>query len=521
MILIVLLALLSIFSPLIILSTESITLQLTEKKFTLSTHKRESSFFYFKDWQKKRTMNRFNQSILEFEAFNNNCWINGKKTNFKDILVYSSDETIECGHLLFKSPVHCKAYGDFVKLTGTPLKKSSLPKKLATQLHYQDKVKQHNSNRSLKATQTIEAICKENQKKELTIRVLLDSCATHDQKQWVLTNKTGFTVLKNRYQRHNETQQQEIVICVKHGTLLLNNRPLKSKACYIQTHDNLFAFNKKEYKGAFLIAINEKKVFLMNCVSLEDYVYAVVRSESWPGWPLEVNKVFAIACRSYALHTILHARKTKRIYHIKDTNAHQRYNLYGEHNNTTVQKAVKETDGLCLTFNNSVALAMFDSCCGGVIPADVDTFNFKTDPYLARTYPCTFCKTTSLFSWSITTDLQKIESSITKSFPSIGQYKHIKIKETDRAGIVKKLLIQGSKSAVETSGKWLHSILKGIKSDCYSIIQKGSQITVKGKGFGHFVGLCQWGAKEMAKQGWNFKQILAYYYPGTRLKKLL
>ena len=82
--------------------------------------------------------------------------------------------------------------------------------------------------------------------------------------------------------------------------------------------------------------------------------------------PLEVNKAFAIASRSYALVKYLEGAKSKKPYHIKNTNVHQTYN--GFHTNPVLIQAVKETSGVILTYDKKPILAMFDCCCGDVIP---------------------------------------------------------------------------------------------------------------------------------------------------------
>ena len=78
----------------------------------------------------------------------------------------------------------------------------------------------------------------------------------------------------------------------------------------------------------------------------------------------------------------LETKNKKKFYHVKNTNKHQTYQ--GVLNCPILQKAVDETKGIILTYNKKPILAMFDICCGGVIPANMKHVNFKHAPYLAK-----------------------------------------------------------------------------------------------------------------------------------------
>ena len=94
---------------------------------------------------------------------------------------------------------------------------------------------------------------------------------------------------------------------------------------------------------------------------------------------------------------------------------------------------------------------------------------------------------------------------------NFGQYPKSRIKH-----------FKGSGNLHTLSGKRVYSLLnKKVKSFHYSVEKNGSTVTFKGRGYGHHLGLCQWGAKEMTSQGWNHKDVLIFYYPGTQLMRML
>ncbi|HTM05688.1 MAG TPA: SpoIID/LytB domain-containing protein, partial [Patescibacteria group bacterium] len=435
----------------------------------------------------------------------------------------NEDCTIALNGVHFKSIVHIRLQNDRLMMSGLPCKKNIDDYRSYYWLSMKENVEQFSRHIDYASTDQLLAIKQQEQTK--IVKVLL-ATALLDQRgstEWVLDAEKPMSLhKKDNESTQGSTCAQKISIVVGNGKILVNGCLTKSSIVYIESQETFIQFNKKKYKGSFIVIRDEKKVFLINSIDLEEYIYAVVRSESWPGWPLEVNKVFAISCRSYALHLITGARRTKRFYHIKDTNVHQRYNLYGEHQNATVRRAVEETKGVCLTYKNMPVLAMFDSCCGGIIPAHTKSFHFTDETlYLAREYPCTFCKKTSFYSWKATYDLATFEKMIAKHALHVSPLKKIHVHSADKAGVVKELLLEGHKQSIKLSAKWLSTVAKEIKSCLFSVKFDGKRLTFHGTGLGHLVGLCQWGAWQMVSEGWCYKSILRYYYPGTTLKRLL
>jgi stage II sporulation protein D len=281
------------------------------------------------------------------------------------------------------------------------------------------------------------------------------------------------------------------------------------------------AYNDNTYQGSFLVITKNNKIHLINSIGLEDYVLSVLCSESWPGWPLEVNKVLAIACRSYAIFMILEAQAQERIFHIKNTNAHQTYNGLGK--NSHLKEAVDATQGIFLSHNKKPIIAMFDSCCGGVIPAKIKgKVDFVKAPYLARSYPCDFCKRCKLYKWSASYQRTELEETFKKAMPKLKRIKDVTVAKKDAAGLVHELSIKSGSGYHTIPGKKVYSLLKdGVKSFCYTINKKSETIVFEGRGYGHHMGLCQWGSREMVRDGQSYQEILQFYYPGTQFMRLV
>jgi stage II sporulation protein D len=227
--------------------------------------------------------------------------------------------------------------------------------------------------------------------------------------------------------------------------------------------------------------------------------------------------VFAIASRSYVIGVIINNRPNTP-YHVKNTNKHQTYS--GVHADPVLKAAVEQTKGIFLAYEKNPITAMFDSCCGGVIPANIHGANFSNAPYLARKYACTYCKDCKMFNWTAHYSLDQFEKMIQKEFKHIKTIKSVKVAKTDKAGLVQHVSIKGHHKLFSIPGKKIYSMLTKVKSFCFDIVMNANKVIFNGKGIGHHMGLCQWGAREMVRQGYDYKSILSFYYPDTHFMRL-
>lgn len=370
-------------------------------------------------------------------------------------------------------------------------------------------------------------------KKTTHVRVLLTEQLISDV-DLLFGSTKGFIIGQSRQDPHKrKIEDSALRITFKKGQFYANGERFIGDKMIIAPSEGHIEFAGNSYQGIFNVMLSStqeqiaqekrkkkatQKVFLINSIDVEDYIFGVVRSESWPNWPLEVNKVFAIACRSYVIAMAMRAKKTGLPYHIRNTNKHQRYD--GVHSCPIIRQAIEETRGVFLAYNNIPILAMFDSCCGGVIPAHVTHTNFADAPYLARDYACTHCKRCKIYSWETSIAMNEFEQLLLGKKKKIGKIKSLKVAKKDKAGLIKEMTVHDAKKFVKLSGKELYSMIKDVKSYCFTITKNYDRIDIQGRGYGHHLGLCQWGAREMVRDGWDFKRILQFYYPGTTFMKL-
>ncbi|MBT3455484.1 SpoIID/LytB domain-containing protein [bacterium] len=353
------------------------------------------------------------------------------------------------------------------------------------------------------------------------IRVLLDQCQSDHSKTWTIESSDGFSLAGPDSEKKIFTKNKYLHVKNNKLGTFINNKRLRKEQIFICPRRGFFSFEDKQYDGYVQIRIKNKKVYFVNVINLEDYVFSVLRTEGWPGWPCEVNKVFAIMCRSYAISQLLTARKIGQPFDIGNTNAHQTYK--GVHPVGALREAADQTKDVFLAYEGKPILAMFDSCCGGVVPAyiHVNGVSFEKAPYLERKYPCTFCKKCKIFSWSIVYGEEHLYDLFKSRLKRIKKIKNVEVIKRDKAGLVEKVVVSDGNKKEFLTGKQVYSLLREIKSFCFSIYKNGKNSFIfKGRGFGHHIGLCQWGAREMVRQNWDYKRILQFYYPETQFMVL-
>jgi stage II sporulation protein D len=371
------------------------------------------------------------------------------------------------------------------------------------------------------------------------IRVLLNEKNSQKESHFFIEAEGGLRVLSPHTSKKILVKDKSLEVIVKNNNIYLsqqnkkNNkiRKVNSKEIRLVPQKHNLVFEKIPYQGGISLQIDEKNntLYIINSVTLDDYIYSVLISESYQTWPMEIQKVQAIVSRTYAIYYINENRKNKKNikpYDLKRSNFHQTYN--GMHNYTHLRQAIQQTDGIILTHNNKAVLAMFDACCGGIIPANMKSLNFEKAPYLARKKCCTHCKNYKLYKWHrdiyINSFFNRVKSNakIASKVKSIGKLKDICITEKDKAGIVHKIKLVGSKKNVTIKGQDLwESMRDQVKSLNFKIKKIRDRIVIDGNGFGHQIGLCQRGARELVRRGWDCKDILSFYYPNTKFARLL
>ena len=165
-----------------------------------------------------------------------------------------------------------------------------------------------------------------------------------------------------------------------------------------------------------------------------------------------------------------------------------------------------------MTYNNQVILAAFHSSSGGHTENVEDIWTAPL-PYLRAVVD--YDHESPVFEWQQVIPVNKIRSLVA----GIGKIKGLQPAEMTPHGRIITMEVTGDRGTTTVSGKQLRKVLD-LRSTLFRVATDGNNLHVKGRGFGHGLGLSQWGAYYLAKQGVNYHQILSHYYQSANLTEL-
>ncbi len=326
----------------------------------------------------------------------------------------------------------------------------------------------------------------------------------NDEISSLINNNTGKTnqTEMNLIEQIGEERKIKIILDDRIRISGHNNR---YKSILIKNESGSMSFNKNFIRGDLEIRIVSGTLKLINIINLEEYLRYTISKEMNSLWPIEALKAQAVLARTYALKKKYKSKTC--LYDIGVTTLDQVYGTYNE-DSIEVLTAVSSTEGEVLKYNGEIIEAFYHSCCGGHTSDSKDIFG--TDlPYL-KANECV-CNGNCSYGrgWSIKVKLEDISKLL-----GIKNIEAVKVKNN-------KVVINGEKNLSLTKNAFREKIgFTKLKSSNYSIRMEGKDIIVQGKGFGHTVGLCQYGAKKMAEEGVNYRDILLHYFRGVSIEKI-
>ncbi|MCI9110707.1 MAG: stage II sporulation protein D [Bacilli bacterium] len=296
-------------------------------------------------------------------------------------------------------------------------------------------------------------------------------------------------------------------------TLLVVFIPFFVVNMFVRTDEIKFHYVSNE-----VIRVKNVSKNIITKVPFEEYVKGVLAGEMPTDFELEALKAQAVAARSYVL---IQADKNKdKDYDVVNTVDNQVYLSDDELKEkwkdkyvskiNKIKKAVTETKGEYLSYEGKIVEALFFSTSTGKTENSEEVFSSKV-PYL-RSVASTWDEASPVYEDTSSFELNDFYKKLGLDYNDAINYE---VLETTSTGRVKKIKINGT----EFNGRDVASKLK-LRSNYFSITQNGTKVTVTTKGYGHGVGMSQYGALGMAKEGYTYDKILKHYYQGTEIKKI-
>ena len=308
---------------------------------------------------------------------------------------------------------------------------------------------------------------------------------------------------------------------------------------FIPQNNGMFTYNGMIYRGVLIIRKDADQLLLaVNKLSMEDYLKGVVPAEigKLNKKMIEASKAQAVAARTYAF---AHLNKHSDMgYDMECTVQDQVYRGYLLEDSIT-NRAIDETRGIVALYKNAPIDAKYHSTCGGYTSDNENEWSGSPAPYLRGGFDgegCmmrkVYCSKSKHYKWVYEYSKDDFYAMVSNNFSNLKKVKidavdaYISKKDKYKRAVEMTIADKGGKKytvrgldirKLFTFEEHLGGMLKSRK---FTIEQKGGKIIISGSGFGHGVGMCQYGAMEMANTGKNYKQILNHYYKGIQLKRV-
>ena len=268
------------------------------------------------------------------------------------------------------------------------------------------------------------------------------------------------------------------------------------------------AFEGRRYRGSLRLIASGRGVEVVNVLDVEAYLRGVVPAEMSASWPMAALEAQAVAARSYALSS-LHPAADYDLCATVDCQVYRGMDA----ENPRSDRAVAATEGVVVTYDGRVARTYYHADSGGATASSSEVWGTAV-PYLV-TRPDA-AGPGSVDRWRVRLNGTTIASSLAALGHSVGTVTGLRVLGLSQSGRVDLLEILGSTGTATLNGIQLADLTQrwGLKSTRFHVVDA---LTVAGEGWGHGVGMSQYGARALAERNYDYTQILGYYYPNTRL----
>ena len=280
------------------------------------------------------------------------------------------------------------------------------------------------------------------------------------------------------------------------------------------------SLNGQRLRGTLeIVRQSDLSLLVINHLDLEDYLQGVLSKEAPFYWPAEALRAVAISARTYALFQRL-SKSSDTDYDVTSDVLSQVYGGKTAERRTT-SLAVRDTRGLILTYQGKLFPTFYHSTCGGTAE-DVSVMGRFDVPPLKGGRRCSFCAESPFYRWQRRLTAADIAWAVKQQgkgsiWPATG-LEIVSLSPTGRAAQVR---IRGATTLTLTGYEFRQLFgFASLRSTAFSVTPQDGAFVLEGRGWGHGVGLCQWGAAGLAQRGLSAREVLAFYYPGAEIVRL-
>lgn len=300
-------------------------------------------------------------------------------------------------------------------------------------------------------------------------------------------------------------------VTVRGGALVVDGHDVGANLTFEADGGTLEVAGRR-YRGSIRLSAVGDAVEVVNVLDLEAYLRGVVPAEMAASWPLEALKAQAVAARSYTLTSL---DPTAR-YDLCATDECQVYRgVEAEHPRT--DEAIAATAGVVVTYQGEAARTYYHSDSGGAVASSQEVWGTRI-PYLVAFQDV---QTSGPHrAWTARLDPRLVSASLAAAGVGVGAVTSLRVVRVSESGRVAALEVMGSGGSRVLEGVQLRSLARGwgLKSMRFSVT---GGLDLKGAGWGHGVGMSQYGARALALSGYDYGRILGHYYPTTALTRFV
>lgn len=279
----------------------------------------------------------------------------------------------------------------------------------------------------------------------------------------------------------------------------------------------------RRHRGRLEVVAEADGLLLVNELPLERYLAGVVGLEMDPGWPPEALKAQAVAARTYALHRRLARRRAAASELDRaryDLEAGVLDQVYGgaDGEDPRAVEAVAATRGEWLAGPDGEPIfAAFHSTAGGYTESAAEVWG-RPLPYLVA-HACPYDRDSPVFTWRWTVPVEEVERRLVAAGYPVAGLRRLEVAGRTASGRARSVRAAAAGGSVTLPAVELRRLLGygRLRSTGFEVDRDGDAFRFDGRGAGHGVGLCQWGARGMALGGRGYRAILDFYYPRSRL----
>jgi stage II sporulation protein D len=278
----------------------------------------------------------------------------------------------------------------------------------------------------------------------------------------------------------------------------------------IEPGNSPLVINGQPYRGSVELRCVNGTAYVINILKIDEYLVSVVPGEIPATWEDEALKAQAVAARTYTYYHIITNRKSPALYDLDATTNSQVYKgIIDEKPRTS--EAVLTTAGEIIIYDERPILSYFHSTCGGKTIDDKYVWNTSHLPYL-HGVTCGFCNDSTKYTWESRLSLEEIQDNLSKKYRTIGSIRNISFRKIDDR--VAEVYIQHSRGNLKITGNNFRLLFppEKVRSLYFTSKKFNAGLILTGHGWGHGVGMCQWGARGMALRGYRYQEILKHYY---------